>query len=47
MYVYRLKKYVDPSTIPSISFFSVEDAIPLSRIPTVSMEQIEIVWNHE
>ena len=47
MYVYRLHKYIDSSAIPSIPLFSLEDAIPLTRIPTVSMDKIEIVWNHE
>ena len=47
MYVYRLNKYIDSSDIPSLPLFSLEDAIPFTRIPTVSMDQIEIVWNHE
>ena len=47
MYVYRLHKYIDSSAIPSIPLFSLEDAIPLTRIPTVSMDKIEIVWNHD
>jgi hypothetical protein len=47
MYVYRINKYIDSSAIPSLPSFSLEDAIPLSRIPTVSMDQIEIVWNHD
>ena len=47
MYVYRLHKYIDSSAIPSIPFFSLDDAIPLTRIPTVSMDKIEIIWNHE
>jgi hypothetical protein len=45
--VYRLNKYIDSSDIPSLPLFSLEDAIPFTRIPTVSMDQIEIVWNHE
>jgi hypothetical protein len=47
MHVYRVNKYVDSSTIPSLPPFSVEDAIPFTRIPTVSMDKIEIVWNHD
>jgi hypothetical protein len=47
MYVYRLHKYVNSSAIPSLPLFSVEDAIPFTRIPTVSMDKIEIVWNHD
>jgi len=47
MFVYCLTIYVRPGDIHSISPFDMEDAIPFSRIPTVSMDQIEIIWNHE
>jgi hypothetical protein len=47
MFVYCLTIYVRPGDIHSISPFDMEDAIPFSCIPTVSMDQIEIIWNHE
>jgi hypothetical protein len=47
MLVYRVNKYIDPGVIPSISPYDFQDAINLSRIPTVSMDDIELVWNHD
>lgn len=43
MLVYRLNKYIDLSEIPA----PFEDAINISHIPTVSMDDIELIWNHE
>lgn len=47
MFVYCLTIYARPGDIHSVPPFSLEDAIPFSRIPTASMDQIEIIWNHE
>jgi len=47
MFVYCLTIYVRPGDIHNIPPFDMEDAIPFSRISTVSMDQIEIIWNHE
>jgi hypothetical protein len=47
MLVYRVNKYIDPGVIPSIPPYDFQDAINLSRIPTVSMDDIELIWNHD
>jgi hypothetical protein len=47
MFVYCLNIYVRPGDKYSIPPFEMEDAIPFSCIPTVSMDQIEIIWNHD
>ena len=47
MFVYSLTIYVRPGDHYSIPPFDMEDAIPFSRIPTVSMDKIEMIWNHE
>jgi hypothetical protein len=47
MFVYCLTIYVRPGDTYIIPPFDMEDAIPFSCIPTVSMDQIEIIWNHD
>jgi len=47
MLVYRVNKYIDPGVIPSIPPYDFQDAIDLSRIPTISIDDIELIWNHD
>uniref|UniRef100_A0A6C0KV27 Uncharacterized protein n=1 Tax=viral metagenome TaxID=1070528 RepID=A0A6C0KV27_9ZZZZ len=47
MLVYRINKYIDPSIIHNVHPYDFQDAIDLSRIPTVSMDDIELIWKHD
>lgn len=43
MLVYRLNKYIDPSNISTV----FDNTIDLPRIPTILMDDVEIIWNHD